>query len=124
MVLRFLAVDNLQFNEKFFENHLFRFRQCSRMSNDLRAQIHHKFIESGEKERLKDHLRMRLIECGWRDQLKVHAKDIVRERGLERVKLEDLVKEITSKGRTLVPDSVKRELLIKIKDFLAQQQNI
>ena len=42
----------------------------------------------------------------------------------KRVKLEDLVKEITSKGRTLVPDSVKRELLIKIKDFLAQQQNI
>ena len=124
MVFRFLAVDNLQFNEKIFENHLIRFRQCSRMSNDLRAQIHHKLIESGEKERLKDHLRMRLIECGWRDQLKVHAKDIVRERGLERVKLEDLVKEITSKGRTLVPDSVKRELLIKIKDFLAQQQNI
>lgn len=95
------------------------------MSNqDLRALIHHRLVESGEKEKLKDHLRMRLIECGWRDQLKLHAKDIVREKGLERVKLEDLVKDITPKGRSLVPDSVKRELLVKIKDFLATQQSI
>ena len=78
---------------------------------------------SGEKERLKDHLRMRLIECGWRDKLKLHAKEVVREKGLERIKLEELVKEITNKGRAEVPDSVKRELLMKIKDFLAQQQN-
>ena len=94
------------------------------MSGDLRTSINHKLVESGEKERLKDHLRMRLIECGWRDQLKLHAKDVVRERGLERIKLEELVKEITVKGRSMVPDSVKRELLVKIKDFLAQQQNI
>lgn len=94
------------------------------MSGDLRASIHHKLVESGEKERLKDHLRMRLIECGWKDQLKLHAKDVVRERGLERIKLEELTKEITLKGRTLVPDSVKRELLVKIKEFLATQQGL
>ena len=40
------------------------------------------------------------------------------------VRLEDLVAEMTPKGRQLVPDAVKRELLAKIKDFLAQQQNI
>lgn len=27
-------------------------------------------IESGEKERLKELLRERLIECGWRDEMK------------------------------------------------------
>jgi len=95
----------------------------SKMSGDLRTSINHKLVESGEKERLKDHLRMRLIECGWRDKLKLHAKEVVREKGLERIKLEELVKEITNKGRAEVPDSVKRELLMKIKDFLAQQQN-
>ena len=93
------------------------------MSGDLRTSINHKLVESGEKERLKDHLRMRLIECGWRDKLKLHAKEVVREKGLERIKLEELVKEITNKGRAEVPDSAKRELLMKIKDFLAQQQN-
>ena len=88
------------------------------MSNDLRAQIHHKLIESGEKERLKDHLRMRLIECGWRDQLKVHAKDIVRERGLERVKLEDLVKEITSlDDQAKAADNIAQQCEADIRDI-------
>lgn len=91
---------------------------------EMKTVINQRLTQTGEKDRLKEHLRTRLIECGWRDQLKLHAKEVVRERGLERVKLEDLVKEITPKGRALVPDSVKRELLSKIKDFLAQQQNI
>ena len=42
---------------------------------------------------------------------------------LRKLIKEELVKEITNKGRAEVPDSVKRELLMKIKDFLAQQQN-
>ena len=94
------------------------------MVGDLRTSFQHKLVESGEKERLKDHLRMRLKECGWEDQLKLHAKEVIRERGLEQLKLDELTKEITPKGRALVPDSVKRELLVKIKDFLLQQQNI
>ena len=32
-----------------------------------------KLIETGERERLKDLLRERLIQCGWRDELKVGA---------------------------------------------------
>jgi len=40
---------------------------------------------------------MRLKECGWEDQLRLHAKDVVREKGLERIKLEELTKEITPK---------------------------
>lgn len=31
-------------------------------------------IESGEKERLKELLRERLIECGWRDELKAQCR--------------------------------------------------
>jgi hypothetical protein len=34
------------------------------------------------------------------------------------------VTELTPKGRALVPDSVKRELLAKIKQFLAHEQNL
>ncbi len=91
---------------------------------DMKTLMTQRLVESGEKERLKEHLRARLIECGWRDQLKLEAKEVVREKGLERLKLEDLVQDITPKGRALVPDAVKRELLAKIKDFLAQQTNI
>lgn len=34
-----------------------------------------KLIETGERERLKDLLRERLIQCGWRDELKVILPD-------------------------------------------------
>ena len=37
----------------------------------MRATIMQKLIETGERERLKDLLRERLIQCGWRDELKV-----------------------------------------------------
>merc|ERR1712038_1179549 len=92
-------------------------------NQELKSAITVRLVQSGEKDRLKEHLRLRLIECGWKDQLKLAAKEAIRERGLERVKLEDLVKDITPNGRASVPDSVKRELLVKIKEFLAQQQS-
>ncbi|KAI0217875.1 Transcription and mRNA export factor ENY2 [Lamellibrachia satsuma] len=72
--------------------------------------------------KLKELLRTRLIECGWRDQLKQHCKEIVKQKGLEHVTVDDLVAEITPKGRALVPDQVKKELLQKIRKFLSEQQ--
>ena len=65
----------------------------------------------------------RLIECGWRDELKAYCKEIVKRKGLEQVTVEDLVAETTPKGRSLVPDDVKRELLSRIRTFLAQQSS-
>eukprot|EP00752_Nemacystus_decipiens_P011279 g10023.t1 len=40
-----------------------------------------KLIETGERERLKDLLRERLIQCGWRDELKEHCQEIIRGKG-------------------------------------------
>jgi len=88
----------------------------------MRATINQKLIETGERERLKELLRTRLIECGWRDQLKAYCKEVVRQKGLEHITVDDLVAEITPKGRALVPDQVKKELLQRIRAFLAQQQ--
>ncbi|XP_023836034.1 transcription and mRNA export factor ENY2-2 [Salvelinus sp. IW2-2015] len=92
------------------------------MSKDskMRATINQKLTEMGERERLKELLRAKLTECGWRDQLKAYCKDVIKEKGLEHVTVEDLVVEITPKGRVLVPDSVKKELLQRIRAFLAQ----
>ena len=91
---------------------------------EVKSAINQRLIECGEKEKLKSLLRGRLLECGWREQVKLHAKEIVKEKGLEKVKLEDLVRDITPKGRALVPDSVKKELVQQIKEFLAHQQDI
>lgn len=87
----------------------------------MRATVNQRLIESGEREKLKEILRSRLVECGWRDQVKSHCKEIVKQRGLENVTVDDLVTEVTPKARQLVPDSVKKELLQKIRTFLAAQ---
>lgn len=87
----------------------------------MRADINRKLVETGERERLKELLRTRLTECGWRDQLKAYCKDVVRQKGLEHITVDDLVIEITPKGRALVPDQVKKELLQRIRTFLANQ---
>jgi hypothetical protein len=42
-------------------------------AQDLKSAIHTKLVQSGEKEKLKEHLRMRLIESGWRDQVYYHS---------------------------------------------------
>ena len=44
-----------------------------RKDEAVRATIMQKLIETGERERLKDLLRERLIQCGWRDELKVRT---------------------------------------------------
>ncbi|XP_008007768.1 transcription and mRNA export factor ENY2-like [Chlorocebus sabaeus] len=91
----------------------------------MRAGINQKLIETGEREHLKELLRAKLIECGWKDQwLKAHCKEVIKEKGLEHVTVDDLVAEITPKGRALVPDSVKTELLQRIRTFLAQHASL
>ncbi|KAL5021977.1 hypothetical protein ScPMuIL_001132 [Solemya velum] len=90
----------------------------------MRAKINQKLVETGERERLMELLRTRLIECGWRDQLKQHCKDIVKQKGLEHITVDDLVAEITPKGRALVPDNVKKELLQRIRTFLSKQSSV
>ncbi|KAL6521822.1 Transcription and mRNA export factor eny2 [Orobanche gracilis] len=77
-----------------------------------------KLIESGEKERLMELVRERLVECGWKDEMRAICREIVKKNGRENVTLDDLVRAITPKGRASIPDSVKAELLQKIRTFL------
>lgn len=38
-----------------------------------KSLIEKKLEESGEKARLEEHLRQKLIECGWKDELKKYC---------------------------------------------------
>lgn len=71
--------------------------------------------------RLKELLRRRLVECGWRDQVKLICKDLIKEHGHD-ITYDKLLSMVTTKARTLVPDSVKKELLQKIKNQLIAQE--
>ncbi|KAF8369413.1 hypothetical protein HHK36_032583 [Tetracentron sinense] len=48
----------------------------------------------------------------------INIKSIYKERGRNNVTVDDLVDVITPKGRASVPDSVKAELLQRIRSFL------
>lgn len=85
----------------------------------VRSQINQKLIESGEKEKLKELLRTRLVECGWKDELKAYCKELIKNKGLEKITVEELVMEITPRGRATVPENIKAELLQRIRKFLA-----
>jgi len=91
-----------------------------RRDNMARQRINQRLTESGERERLQEWLRTRLTECGWKENLKDHAKDIVRERGLDNVTVDVLIAELTPQARSSVPDDVKRELLSNIRHFLTE----
>ncbi|CAL5370427.1 unnamed protein product [Camellia sinensis] len=84
----------------------------------LQEIINIKLIESGEKERLMELLRERLIDCGWKDEMKALCRAFVKKKGRNNVTVDDLVHVITPKGRASVPDSIKAELLQRIRTFL------
>ncbi|KAK4753629.1 hypothetical protein SAY87_001733 [Trapa incisa] len=88
------------------------FREDQSLSQQRIINI--KLVENGEKERLKELLRERLVECGWSDEMKEHCRWFARKKGRNNVTLEDLINAITPKGR------VKAELVQHIRCFLAK----
>ncbi|CAM2717990.1 unnamed protein product [Rotaria socialis] len=89
----------------------------------IRASLNAKLIESGEREQMKQLLRQRLMEHGWRDQMKAYCKEIVKQKGLENITVDELVQEITPKG-PLVPDTIKKEMLTRLRQYLSQHEEL
>lgn len=56
-----------------------------------------------------------LASLRWRQE---HCKEIIRGKGLEKITVDELVEEITPRGRATVPDDIKAELLQRIRKFL------
>ncbi|KAI7898109.1 enhancer of yellow 2 transcription factor-like protein B-like protein [Cokeromyces recurvatus] len=83
-----------------------------------RTAINKLFVESGEKERLLQFLRTRLIESGWNGNLDAYTRDVIRNKNLEKTTLEELEKEVGDYGRAIIKESVKKDVLEQIKKFL------
>ncbi|KAG7399593.1 Transcription and mRNA export factor eny2 [Phytophthora boehmeriae] len=97
------------------------FEDRQRQDEQLKARLSERLVQSGEKERLKELLRLKLVECGWRDEMKLHCKEVIRSKGIDQVTVEDLIEEITPRGRASVPEGVKNDLLEKIKAFIEKE---
>lgn len=73
--------------------------------------------------RFRELLRRRLIECGWRDQVRMLCREAVKENESANVTFDMLVTKVTPRARALIPDTVKKELLQKIKTYLLTQKD-
>ncbi|XP_032674483.1 transcription and mRNA export factor ENY2 isoform X1 [Odontomachus brunneus] len=87
----------------------------------MKTAPHQRLVMVGDRDGLKELLRRRLVECGWRDQVKLISKELIKEHGHD-ITYDILLSTVTTKARTLVPDSVKKELLQKIRNQLIAQE--
>jgi enhancer of yellow 2 transcription factor len=65
-----------------------------------------------------EYLRQKLVESGWKDELKNYCKELIRNKGLDRITVADLVEELKPRARATVPAKAKEELLARIKNFI------
>ncbi|KAI8394297.1 enhancer of yellow 2 transcription factor-like protein B [Radiomyces spectabilis] len=82
------------------------------------AAINRHFTESGHKAKLLQLLKTRLVESGWNDSLYAHCRETLKNRKLENITLEELAAETSDFGRVTVNESIKKELLTQIKQYL------
>merc|ERR1712212_20621 len=52
-------------------------------------------VQSGRREQIKKKLIEKLDEMGWKDEVKMACRDVVKEKGIDKITIEDLVQEIT-----------------------------
>ncbi|XP_046680849.1 enhancer of yellow 2 transcription factor-like [Homalodisca vitripennis] len=76
----------------------------------------------GDYEKYKILLKRRLQESGWCDQIRLQAKEIVKEKG--SMSVDQLVEELLPQGRASVPSAIKKELLLKVKEGLMKTAGI
>ncbi|EDV46031.1 enhancer of yellow 2 transcription factor [Drosophila erecta] len=80
-------------------------------------------VLTGDRSKIKDLLCSRLTECGWRDEVRLMCRNILLEKGTNNsFTVEQLITEVTPKARTLVPDAIKKELLMKIRTILTENE--
>ncbi|GLE11685.1 hypothetical protein PINS_up024254, partial [Pythium insidiosum] len=72
-------------------------------------------------EEVKERISAKLTESGERERMKEPAAaqaQVIRNKGIDQVTVDDLIEEITPKARDAVPESIRNEMLEKIKAFI------
>ncbi|XP_030374211.1 enhancer of yellow 2b transcription factor [Scaptodrosophila lebanonensis] len=67
---------------------------------------------------LKDLLEKRLSECGWRQNIEELIRKTVQERG--NISHEQLAAEIVPHARAMVPDVVRKEMILRVRAALEE----
>ncbi|KAH8406937.1 hypothetical protein KR222_000360 [Zaprionus bogoriensis] len=74
-----------------------------------------------DKKALKDMLQQRLKECGWSSEIEQRIRNVLEERGVNNVTHGQLSAEIVPHARALVPEDVRKEMLLRMREALDPQ---
>ena len=92
-------------------------------SRAAHVNLNKRLEETGERERLKQEFAKKLIRTrGWRDELNKYCIEYIKNKGFERVTVDEIVAKIAPQGRATVPDSLTTELLNKIRTFAEENR--
>ncbi|XP_060516917.1 enhancer of yellow 2 transcription factor-like [Cylas formicarius] len=76
-------------------------------------------------ERVTELVHTRLVESGWRDQVRLACRKAIVDCGDKHVPtVDELIASVTPKARALVPDAVKRELLHELEIILTNVEKV
>lgn len=75
-------------------------------------------MDGGERERIKQALRSKLVQSGWRDEIKSFVGELIENRGVDNVTAEELIEEVTPYAREHVSEEVKNALLSMIREAM------
>ena len=117
---------------------------------ELREQLDEAFeADEEERERIKQALRSKLVQSGWRDEIKVRAcvspprgaslshlfflfalflqariTELISARGVDNVTVEQIIEDVMPYAKDAVGDDVKNSLLQMIRDSLQTKTKI
>ncbi|XP_017005825.2 enhancer of yellow 2b transcription factor-like [Drosophila takahashii] len=75
-------------------------------------------LNSRDSVALKDLLQKRLSECGWRKDIEEMIRHAIEERSVSNLTHEELAAEIVPHARALVPDVIRKEMLVRVRAAL------
>ncbi|EDW96418.1 enhancer of yellow 2b transcription factor [Drosophila yakuba] len=75
-------------------------------------------LSGSDSVALKDLLQKRLLECGWRKDIEEMIRHTIEERGVANLSRDQLAAEIVPHARALVPDVIKKEMLMRVRAAL------
>ncbi|XP_064551085.1 enhancer of yellow 2b transcription factor isoform X2 [Drosophila montana] len=82
------------------------------------AAVNKATLNTGDTMALKDLLEKRLNDCGWRKEIEQLIRNTLEERGVANITHDQLAAMIVPNARALVPDVVRKEMLLRVREAL------
>ncbi|GEQ68589.1 hypothetical protein JCM33374_g2257 [Metschnikowia sp. JCM 33374] len=87
--------------------------------NAIKAQIQRHLVDSGNYDVISKHLKLKLYESGWLDQVtQLATKELESQPKDSAVNFDKLYSELRPKAEELVPASVKEDTVEKLREYL------